>query len=47
MNEIDKLIKYLSKYKIRQNTKAKPITHTSMKGGKWHIPHIDIDNFYD
>ena len=35
---------FLGKCKIRNNEK---ITHTSMKGGKWHIKEEELDEFYD
>ncbi len=37
---------FLQKYKILKETNAKPITHTSMKKGKWSIPEKKIKKFY-
>ena len=37
---------FLQKYKIQKETNAKPITHTSMKGGKWSIPEKKMKKFY-
>ena len=37
---------FLKKYQIKKATHEKPITHTSMKGGKWSIPENKLDEFY-
>ena len=37
---------FLNKYKIQKETNEKPITHTSMKGGKWSIPQKKLNKFY-
>ncbi len=37
---------FLKKYQIKKATNEKPITHTSMKGGKWSIPNNKLDEFY-
>ena len=37
---------FLEKYKIKKHTNEKPITHTSMKGGKWSIPQNKLNQFY-
>jgi len=38
---------YLQNFVIIKNTIEKPITHTSMEGGKWHIPETDLYKFYE
>jgi len=38
---------YLQKFIISKNTIEKPITHTSMEGGKWHIPERELSKFYE
>ena len=37
---------FLKKYKIQKETNEKPITHTSMKGGKWSVPENELHEFY-
>ena len=37
---------FLQKYQIQQETDKQPITHTSMKGGKWSIPENKMKEFY-
>ena len=37
---------FLAKYYIKKQTDEKPITHTSMKGGKWSIPEDKLPEFY-
>ena len=41
-----KLNEFLEQFQVSQNTNEKPITHTSMNGGKWHIPERFIQSFY-
>jgi len=41
-----KLNEFLEQFRVSQNTNEKPITHTSMDGGKWHIPGKFIQSFY-
>ena len=38
---------YLQKYIVHKNTSEKPITHTSMECGKWHIPKKELPKFYE
>jgi len=38
---------YLQNFIVPKNTIEKPITHTSMDGGKWHIPQKDLPKFYE
>ena len=38
--------KFLLKYRINEETALKPITHTSMKCGKWSIPEDKLPEFY-
>ena len=37
---------FLQKYIIKNGENDKPITHTSMKGGKWSILQNRLDKFY-
>ena len=37
---------FLANYYIEKQTDEKPITHTSMKGGKWSIPEDKLPEFY-
>jgi P4 family phage/plasmid primase-like protien len=41
-----KLNEFLEQFRVSQNINEKPITHTSMNGGKWHIPEKFIQSFY-
>jgi P4 family phage/plasmid primase-like protien len=41
-----KLNEFLEQFRVSKNTIEKPITHTSMNGGKWHIPEKFIQSFY-
>jgi len=41
-----KLDEFLEQFRVSKNTNEKPITHTSMNGGKWHIPDKFIQSFY-
>ena len=41
-----KLNEFLEQFQVSQNTNEKPITHTSMNNGKWHIPEKFIQSFY-
>ena len=41
-----KLDDFLKQYVVLENTKEKPITHTLMNNGKWHIPDDKIDKLY-
>jgi len=41
-----KLDGFMEQFRVPQNTNEKPITHTSMNGGKWHIPEKSIQTFY-
>ena len=41
-----KLDEFLEEFVIPKNTNEKPITHTSMNGGKWHIPNKYIPSLY-
>ena len=41
-----KLDEFLEQFRVSKNTNEKPITHTSMNGGKWHIPEKFIQSFY-
>ena len=36
---------YLKKFIVQKGTDKKPITHTSMEGGKWHIPKSELPKF--
>jgi P4 family phage/plasmid primase-like protien len=38
--------KFLKQYEIKNGQTEKPITHTSMKGGKWSIPAANMPEFY-
>jgi P4 family phage/plasmid primase-like protien len=38
---------YLKKFVVQKGTDKKPITHTSMEGGKWHIPKSELFKFYE
>tara|TARA_B110000285_G_scaffold12933_1_gene12838 strand:- start:4976 stop:7801 length:2826 start_codon:yes stop_codon:yes gene_type:complete len=38
---------YLQNFGVQKNTIEKPITHTSMNGGKWHIPQKNLPKFYE
>ena len=38
--------KFLQKFIVEINNNDKPITHTSMKGGKWSIPKNKLNKFY-
>ena len=38
---------YLQNFVINKNTIEHPITHTSMEGGKWHIPEKHLPKFYE
>ena len=37
---------FLKNYIVKKETDEKPITHTSMKGGKWSIPENKMHKFY-
>ena len=43
---MDEFFEFLNKYKIHKSKNDKPITHTSMKGGKWAIPQKKLNKFY-
>ena len=38
---------FLANFAVQKGTDSKPITHTSMKCGKWHIPKQDLPKFYE
>ena len=38
---------FLTNFVIQKGTDDKPITHTSMEGGKWHIPKSELLKFYE
>ena len=40
-----KLDEFLDEFKVPKNSE-KIITHTSMDGGKWHIPENRLNSFY-
>jgi len=37
---------FLAKYIVKKDSDSKPITHTAMDGGKWHIPEKKLQKFY-
>jgi len=38
---------YLKNFVVQKATDEKPVTHTSMVGGKWHIPKTELPKFYE
>ena len=41
-----KLDVFLNLHKVNENTKEKPVTHTLMNNGKYHIPNDKLDKLY-
>ena len=41
-----KLDVFLNLHKVNENTKEKPVTHTLMNNGKYHIPNNKLDKLY-
>ncbi len=41
-----KLDGFLNQFIVQKNSKEKPITHTSMDNGKWHVPEKFIPSLY-
>ena len=36
---------FLGNYVVKKDTEGQPITHTSMKGGKWSVPEKKLKKF--
>lgn len=41
-----KLDVFLNLYQVNENTKEKPVTHTLMNNGKYHVPNDKLDKLY-